>query len=655
MLIKHGNTSNIIRFTLKHSTSGIGLTGLTHASAGLIISIICNNGASPTTYTQAASNIETIATLGTYAAPTASKCRFKEVDSTNHKGLYEFQFANARFSVASARSLIISVTGATNLLDADYEIQLVSFDPHDSVRMGMTALPNAAADGAGGLPISDAGGLDLDTKLANAHEITAARMGALTDWIDGGRLDLLLDAVPTVGEIQTEMEENGASLLDTIRDYLENGTYGLSALETLIDEVETILKNATYGLSAIRDRGDAAWVTGGGGSISDILNVQPLVPNAIDLANTATVRIGLGLTNMLDDLPSTAEITPGTITIDRKAIGGTSWTNIVNAAACSELAGLIYYDEVFDSGTGYAAGDTIRITFKSQKIVVSANDYEITGTDGWVFQTYIREAMKGTDGANTTTPPTVAEIQTEMEENGASLLDTIRDIVSSGTYGNSALQVLIAALQTDLDNGTDGLGALKTLIDTVNTDLSNGTDGLGALKTLIDTVNTDLSNGTDGLGALKALIDAITTHLTDVKGTGFVKDTDSLPQCLTATGFSTHDAAAVKTAIEAAGSHLALIKAVTDALTVAAATKLALGAGTVVSGAAATGTLSTTQMTTNLTEATNDHYNGRIIIWTSGVLEDQATDITDYDGATKKLTYTATTEAPSDGDTFIIV
>jgi len=37
----------------------------------------------------------------------------------------------------------------------------------------------------------------------------------------------------------------------------------------------------------------------------------------------------------------------------------------------------------------------------------------------------------------------------------------------------------------------------------------------------------------------------IITHLTDIKGTGFVKDTHSLPQCLTATGFSTHSAADV--------------------------------------------------------------------------------------------------------------
>lgn len=60
-----------------------------------------------------------------------------------------------------------------------------------------TALPNAAADAAGGLPISDAGALDLDAKLAHTEEVTVARMGALTDWIDGGRLDLLIDALLT--------------------------------------------------------------------------------------------------------------------------------------------------------------------------------------------------------------------------------------------------------------------------------------------------------------------------------------------------------------------------------------------------------------------------------------------------------------------------
>lgn len=86
-----------------------------------------------------------------------------------------------------------------------------------------------------------------------------------------------------------------------------------------------------------------------------------------------------------------------------------------------------------------------------------------------------------------------------------------------------------------------------------------------------------------------------------------------------------------------------------------AALDLAASAATIVRATAQTGTLSTTQMTTNLSESTDDHYNGRIIIWTSGVLADQATNITDYAGSTGLLTFTAVTEAPGNGDTFVIV
>ncbi len=182
----NGDTSRIERVFLpdSSSTTGAGLTGLDNTSSGLIISTIADNEATATAYTTAASNVETIATLGTYAAPTASKCRFKEVDATNHPGLYEIQLADARYAVSNAEKLIITISGATNLAPTFMEIQLAKLDVYDSVRAGLTALPNAAADAAGGLPISDAGGLDLDTKLANTNEITVARMGALTDWID---------------------------------------------------------------------------------------------------------------------------------------------------------------------------------------------------------------------------------------------------------------------------------------------------------------------------------------------------------------------------------------------------------------------------------------------------------------------------------------
>lgn len=73
-----------------------------------------------------------------------------------------------------------------------------------------------------------------------------------------------------------------------------------------------------------------------------------------------------------------------------------------------------------------------------------------------------------------------------------------------------------------------------------------------------------------------------------------------------------------------------------------------------VSGNATATTLTTTTMSTDLTEATDNHYIGRVIVWTTGALLNQASRITDYDGTTKTLTFTETTEAPSSGDDFII-
>ena len=59
----------------------------------------------------------------------------------------------------------------------------------------------------------------------------------------------------------------------------------------------------------------------------------------------------------------------------------------------------------------------------------------------------------------------------------------------------------------------------------------------------------------------------------------------------------------------------------------------------------------------DITEATADHYIGRIIIFTSGALQYQATDITDYElsGSNGKFTVSALTEAAGNNDTFIII
>src|SRR3954465_7961550 len=123
-----GQGSIILRLKLRNSSvsTGAGLTGLNSAPSGLIISTIADNEATATAYTAAGSTIETIATLGTFAAPTATKCRFKEVDATNHPGLYEIQIADARWAVSNARSVVVTASGVTGMVATDALIQLTN-------------------------------------------------------------------------------------------------------------------------------------------------------------------------------------------------------------------------------------------------------------------------------------------------------------------------------------------------------------------------------------------------------------------------------------------------------------------------------------------------------------------------------------------------
>jgi hypothetical protein len=93
----------------------------------------------------AGSTIDTIATLGAYVVPTSGHCRFREVDPVNHKGVCEIQFDNTRFAVSGAKSLLVSFSGAVNLAECDVTIPLLSVNPYDAVRGGMSNLDLAVS------------------------------------------------------------------------------------------------------------------------------------------------------------------------------------------------------------------------------------------------------------------------------------------------------------------------------------------------------------------------------------------------------------------------------------------------------------------------------------------------------------------------------
>lgn len=293
-------------------------------------------------------------------------------------------------------------------------------------------------------------------------------------------------------------------------------------------------------LEAIRDRGDSAWITGGGGGITQSLNVQFVHPTSIDLAGTATVRLGIILVNALDDLPSTAEITPGTISIERKAIGGTSWSAVVTDAAMSEQSGMVYYDEVFDAGSGYAEGDSIRITFKSVSITADSNTHEVVGAAGVFFQTEIRQTMRGTDSANTTTPldaagvrsavglasanldtqlgalPTAAENRAEMDSNSTQLAALVSAIAALNDLSSVDAQAAAAAALTAYDpaTGTEVAAVLAAIGALNDLDAAAIRAAVGLTSANLDTQLAALPTGAENATALLTLADAIETGIT---------------------------------------------------------------------------------------------------------------------------------------------
>ena len=199
MLVAGGATDVTTYFALRKSADGTAAIGLT--ITGFDLQYV-RSGAAP------AAKVDATALAATDSVHADNKAI--EIDATDQPGLYRIDWPDAAFA-AGVREVILSVKVATAFTEhlraeIDGEVNVVEWAGTDVVA---GAIPAVVADGAGGLPISDAGGLDIDTKLAATNEVTAARMAALTDWINGGRLDLILDAVKST----VDNNENGIGII----------------------------------------------------------------------------------------------------------------------------------------------------------------------------------------------------------------------------------------------------------------------------------------------------------------------------------------------------------------------------------------------------------------------------------------------------------
>ena len=166
------------------STVGAGLTGLVFNTA----SLVCY-------YRKGATGTPTALTLATQTVGGAhSDGGFVAVDGTNCPGQYRLDLSDT--IVASAGMVTVYLRGAANMVPCVSEIEVVSVNKFDAVRMGMTALPNAAAEAAGGLYTrgSGAGQINqnengqVDTRTVGMAAATITAAAIATDAIDADAL-----------------------------------------------------------------------------------------------------------------------------------------------------------------------------------------------------------------------------------------------------------------------------------------------------------------------------------------------------------------------------------------------------------------------------------------------------------------------------------
>jgi len=242
----------------------------------------------------------------------------------------------------------------------------------------------------------------------------------------------------------------------------------------------------------------------------------------------------------------------------------------------------------------------------------------------------------------------------------------------SGSIGSLTGHTVQTGDTFALANGATGFVAIDTVVDGIQTDLSNGTDGLGAIKA--DTAATLADTGTTGVVIAAAQTVATVTDVTNLHASAATAAAQTTAQndldivtgadgavLLSGTQASV-DAIEVDTgttipallpAALVGGKIDANVGAISASTT--AADNLEESTEAIIPGSSVTGTLSTTQSTSDLSGFLDDELIGRTIIWKSGTANGQASDITDYASASGLLTFTAITTLPANGDLFVVV
>ncbi len=513
----------------------------------------------------------------------------------------------------------------------------------------------ALLKGATGLAAIDTVVDGIQTDLSNGTD----GLGALKTLIDTVNTDLSnatdglgaiktsVDAIPTTAMRGTDNAATAASLATAQADLdIITGATGVNllaatqvsidailldtgtTLDTKINDIQgATFSSVTDSLEAIRDRGDAAWTTGAGGTPPTTLQNTTIATLASQTSFTLTA--GSADNDAYNDA---IIVITDAATATQKAVG-----IVADYVGSTKTITLAADPAVFTM----AVTDVVDIIANAKIINTVTTNTDMRGTDSAALASVCTEGrLAELDAANI--PADVDNILTDTADMQPRVVAIEVDTSTTLDGKIDTIDTVVDGIQTDLSNATDGLGAIKTDTAAILVDTGTTLDGkIDTIDTVVDGIQTDLSNATDGLGAIKTDTAAI-----------LVDTGTTIPGTVTTLQADTDD---IQTRLPAAligGKMDSDVEAINNSAP--AAVNLKLSTLQIISGACE-GTPSTTVIQTDLAETSDDIYIGRIIIFTNGAAQDEATDITDYVGATGTITVTALSNAPAAGNTFIII
>jgi len=460
LLVKKASTDVTVYLFIQDSsvTTGAGLTGLAYNSSGLVCYYVRPLAAA------AALTLATQTVTGSHADG-----GFVEVSSANMPGIYRLDLSDA-ICATGVDSVVVMLKGATNMAPVTLEIQLTNVDVNDGVRLGLTALPNAAAEAAGGLYTRGTGAgqinqpangqIDANVEKWNATDVPAEHTAGypivtIKDGSGNGEINTLSGMVVTVQNLtnaatdgdltatmKTSVNTEVAAALATARldellaadsdiDGAAPPTVG-SVIHELMSKTagSFTFDQTTDSLEAIRDRGDAAWIT------------------ATGFSTQASV----------DDLPTNAELTA--------ALAGADDATLAAIAALNNLSAAQVNAEVDTALADIHLDHLLAADYDpaSKPGVATALLNEVIGNDAGVSQFTANALELAPTGGSA---PTVGQIADEVQTRTIAGVTTVTNLTNAPTAGDLTA-TMKASVNTEVDSALNTAIPGSPVADSVN-------------------------------------------------------------------------------------------------------------------------------------------------------------------------------------------